>query len=452
MISIIDNLLKHQNIAYAIFNPELALIEKSKNLSKVISASNLSINSSIYDIFPEFFGSEDLIEEIIKGTGENLGIQKVNKVDSKGNLFYVDYKLLPTFEENKPLLLLVSNSTEKSTLEQNIQQKNNEIKILKESLANLNREAINNILGTSEAMKVVKNFIKKVANINETTIMLTGASGTGKTLVARGIHNSSENSNAPFVEINCATIPPSLLESEIFGHIKGSFTSAVDNKKGLLEEANGGTLFLDEIGELPISVQPKFLSFLESKRFRPVGGTKEISVNVRIIAATNKDLKEAISQKDFREDLYYRINVLSLEIPSLRERNDDIVIIAEYFVKQFSNNFKKISPSFSDSAKTKLKNYSWPGNIRELRNIIERAVIFCESEIIDYDDLLITEDDFKNHQNVIIPEEGIDMLELEKKYINAALNSAKGNQTKAAKLLGLTLDTFRYRIKKHNEN
>lgn len=454
METIIDLLLSKKNISYAIFNSSLNIIKKSNNLYKSLHLNSSYAQNSIYDIFPEFFGSEEEILEVLSGVKKEYCLGKVNKYDKDGKLDYLDYLVLPISDPEKSILVIVTNSTESSTLEQKVQQQTNEIKILKESISNLRKNAIKQILGSSTEIENVKKFIKKVANIKGTTILLTGESGTGKTFIAKGIHNYSDYSDTPFIEINCAAIPSTLIESELFGHVKGAFTGAVESKKGLLEEAEGGTLFLDEIGELPLNVQPKFLSFLETKKFRHVGATKEISVNTRIIAATNKDLKKAVKEKEFREDLYYRINVISLNIPALRERLNDIIIIAQRFIDTLSLDLNKYGISLSDSAKEKLLNYSWPGNIRELKNCIERAMIFCESKIIESYDLILTESDLKikNESENILPEDGISLLDIERRYLEEALKKADGNQTKAAKLLDLSLDTFRYRIKKHNLN
>lgn len=451
--SFIDLLLLKKNISYAVFNKSLNLIAKSKNLFKDINHS-ADDDKSINNIFPEFVGLEKELLELLSGVRKEYTLEKVNKYNNDGSIFYLDYVAIPIIDLESKILIIITNSTLQSKLEQKVQQQDNEIKILKESITHLKKNTIKQILGRSKEIESVKSFIKKVANIKETTILLTGESGTGKTFIAKGIHNYSDYSDTPFIEINCAAIPSTLIESELFGHVKGAFTGAVESKKGLLEEAEGGTLFLDEIGELPLNVQPKFLSFLETKKFRHVGTTKEISVNTRIIAATNKDLKKAVMEKEFREDLYYRINVVSLNIPSLRERLDDILIIAQRFIDTLSIDLNKNGISLTESAKEKLMSYSWPGNIRELKNCIERAMIFCESKIIDSDDLLILESDFinKNESKNILPEDGISLFDIERNYLKEALKKSEGNQTKAAKLLDLSLDTFRYRIKKHNLN
>ena len=450
MDNILEVLLDQQKISYAIFDQNLELIQHSPNFIYSVELENLEIGLLLTDLFPEFFSFEKEIMNLLKTEKQSFKIEMVNKIDEDGNIIYFDY-IFTSLNSNK-LLLSVSDSSEYSSLKQKILQQQNEIKILKESISSINADSYEKILGTSDVIISVKKFIKKVADLYGTTILLTGESGTGKTLVARAIHNASKNFSSPFVELNCATIPSTLLESELFGHVKGAFTSAVENKKGLLEEANGGTIFLDEIGELPLSVQPKFLSFLESKRFRRVGSTKELTVNCRIITATNKDLKSAVSQKEFREDLYYRINVISFNIPALRERDNDILIIAKHLVSIFNKEFNKCISGFTNKAEKKLLNYSWPGNIRELRNVIERAAIFCDCEKIDDFDIVInvTDPEEKNKPNILIPPDGISFENLEKEYIQQALIQTEGNQTKAAKLLNLSLDTLRYRIKKFN--
>ncbi|MFZ1291660.1 MAG: sigma-54 dependent transcriptional regulator [Melioribacteraceae bacterium] len=452
MADIYNQLLNEKNIGFALYDNKLKLIDISENLEKILQLDKINFEQTIFDTFLEFFGSEKEIYDVQSGKKNKLSIEKVNKFGKDGEIKYLDFSIISSKENKNNILVIVSDSTSESSLQQKIKQQLNEINILKESLTHLKKDSINNILGKSDLIISVKNFIKKVASVKETSILLTGESGTGKTLIARAIHNLSYNNEAPFVEINCATIPATLLESEIFGHVKGAFTNAVENKKSLLEEANGGTLFLDEIGELPISLQPKLLTFLETKKYRSVGSTKENQVNTRIITATNRDLKKAVSQKEFREDLFYRINVISLEIPALRERNEDILILTQYFIKHFSNEFCKANISLTKNAEEKLLNHTWPGNIRELKNVIERAMIFCEKPKIDYDDIYIFETDqkLKNKIDFSIPNEGISLVDLEKKYLENALKKAEGNQSKAAKLLHLSLDTFRYRIKKYD--
>lgn len=450
MFSFIEKYLIENGIAFVIFDSDLCLLEKSKNFTKISHIEKAKKGESLFYIFPEFYGSENEISSIQSGIKESFSLIKINKY-VKNKLYYLDY-FFTLYDKTSNIVLFISDSTFCTSLEQKIKQQQNELNILKERLYHKNQNFLENIWGESKKIKSLKENISKIAKIKGTTILLTGESGTGKTLVARAIHSLSENSEAPFVEINCATIPDSLIESEIFGHVKGAFTNALENKKGLIEEANSGTLFLDEIGELPINLQPKLLSVLESKKFRQLGSNKEISVNTRIIAATNKDLKKAIEEKEFRDDLYYRINVISLEIPSLRERNDDILLLAEKFIEIISTELNKNINGFTERAKKKLVNYDWPGNIRELKNIIERALIFCETEKLDDHDLIISESDLQKEKDAftLILTEEVSLDEIEKKYLENAIKQTNGNQTKAAKLLGLSSDKFRYRIKKHN--
>ncbi|MBK8946304.1 MAG: sigma-54-dependent Fis family transcriptional regulator [Ignavibacteriae bacterium] len=450
MINIYNQLLSEKKIGFALYDNKLNLVEKSENLTSILQTTEIKFEHSIFDTFPEFFGSEKEIYEVQSKKKFKFSIEKVNKLSKYGEIKYLDFTVIPSSENQNYILVIVSDSTSESSLQQKIKQQQNEIKILRESLTQIKNDSINNILGKSELINSVKKFITKVSNVKDTSILITGESGTGKTLIARAIHNLSNRNDSQFVEINCATIPATLLESEIFGHVKGAFTNAVENKKGLLEEANGGTLFLDEIGELPISLQPKLLTFLETKKYRSVGSTKENQVNTRIITATNRDLKKAVEQKEFREDLFYRINVVSLEVPALRERNEDIMVLANHFIKHFSNEFCKTNIQITRDAEKKLINHSWPGNIRELKNVIERAMIFCEKNIIDAEDIFISESGKKSEikLNSEIPDEGISLLDIEKKYLKNALEKSNGNQSKAAKLLNLSLDTFRYRLKK----
>ncbi|MCU0646064.1 MAG: sigma 54-interacting transcriptional regulator, partial [bacterium] len=349
------------------------------------------------------------------------------------------------------LLCLISDTTSETSLEQKIIQQKHEIELLQASLLSYGNYSAWGILGESEPINTVRNFIGKIAPIRNTTILLQGESGTGKNLVARAIHQSSMEPKSSFVEINCTSIPPTLLESEIFGYEKGAFTNAIASKKGLLEEADGGTLFLDEIGELPLSVQAKFLSFLETKRFRRLGSTQERSVDIRVIAASNKDLKQAVENHEFREDLFYRIHVVTLKLPALRELGHDIIIIADHFITIFAYDFKKKARGLTEKAKAKLLSHPWRGNVRELRNVIERAVIFTEGNRIDQEDIILGEEKQTRQttDQIHIPENGLSLFDVEKNLLLEALSRASGNQSRAARLLGLSLDTFRYRMKKY---
>lgn len=334
------------------------------------------------------------------------------------------------------------------------------------------KEAVtfDHIIGESPVLKQIIQLSKKIAKTQATTILLLGESGTGKDLFARAIHHESSQNVKPFVTINCSSLPETLLESELFGYEKGAFTDAKQQKKGLFEIADGGTVFLDEIGEVNMSTQIKLLSVLENRVIRRVGGTASIPVEIRIIAATNKDLKKAVEEKLFREDLYYRLKVFQITLPPLREHKEDIPLIADYFIKYYNNQFKKNITSVHKTAIALLKKYDWPGNIRELRNVIERAVILetmdtlqTESlprEIVHLDDKLnvaaaeMAESHFPGIKKlspgeIEIPEEGISLFGLEKQVIKQVLDRTENNQTKAAQLLKISRDTLRYKIKKY---
>ncbi len=244
-------------------------------------------------------------------------------------------------------------------------------------------KSIESMVGNSSVINTIKNQIFEYSKHDSATVLITGQSGTGKELVASALHNLSERRDKEFVEINCASIPENLLESELFGYEKGAFTDAKSSKAGLLEKADGGSLFLDEIGEMSPLLQAKLLRVIENKKFMRLGSTKEITSDVRIIAATNKNLKEAISKKNFREDLYYRLNVLRIELPALKERGEDIILLANYFLENFRKKFNKKITGFSDESKNRLLGYEWPGNIRELKNIVERICILQKQQIVE---------------------------------------------------------------------
>jgi two-component system response regulator AtoC len=451
VLDVFDQILKERKVAFAVFDQDFILTKSSNNFPNIIHNHSIEPNNSIWDIFPELFGSENQVSAVFQKKQKKYQIEKINKYSESGALHYYDLTLLPFKNKTTQLLCIVADTTQETSLEQEIRQKKFEIELLQASLSSYGNYFISDILGESDKIREVREFVGKIANIRNTTILLEGESGTGKNLVARAIHKLSLESKSPFIEVNCASIPPTLLESEIFGHEKGAFTSAIASKKGLLEEASGGTFFLDEIGELPVSLQAKFLSFLENKTFRRLGSTQERKVDIRVIAATNKDLKQAVENNEFRQDLFFRINVVNLNLPPLRELEEDTVIIADHFIRIFAYDFKKKVKGLTQAAKDKLLNYPWPGNVRELRNVIERAVIFAEGEEIDANEIILVEGKQKDllGQEFSIPENGISLFDVEKKLILDSLSRTNGNQSRAAKLLGLSLDTFRYRMKKY---
>ena len=316
-----------------------------------------------------------------------------------------------------------------------------------------------NLLGASPEMKKIFDLIPRAAAA-KTNVLITGESGTGKELVAKAIHAQSPRSALPFVPINCGGIPEALLESELFGYKKGAFTGATVNKKGFFEVADGGTVFLDEVGELPLSLQVKLLRVVQEKTFMPVGGTEEIKVDVRIISATNRDLEKKVMEGTFREDLYYRLNVIHLHIPPLRERIDDIPLLATFFLRKYAQELGKQVTEISSYSMDCLLHYSFPGNVRELENIIEKGVALASTSIMLPESLELSK--FKaveqdtwpaaDKGTVLIPPEGVQLDELlerlEKDHITEALKLAKGSITGAAKLLGISFRSMRYRLEK----
>ena len=295
---------------------------------------------------------------------------------------------------------------------------------------------------------VVRELLVKVSSSPASTILLTGESGTGKDLAARCVHHASARAGRPFMHITCSAMPETLLESELFGHEKGAFTDARQQKKGLLEQAEGGTVYLDEIGEMTPLLQAKLLRFLEEKTFRRVGGGADITVDVRVIAATNRDLDNAVVNKEFREDLYYRLSVLSVPLPPLRERAGDLPLLVKFFVDDFDREFGKTVREVSAEAMKLLESHHWPGNIRELRNVLERAVLLSEGATLEAEDLRVIAPRVPIGDGFRLPPHGLVFEDLERELVRQALDRAGGNQTRAATLLGMTRDQIRYRIQK----
>ncbi len=319
-------------------------------------------------------------------------------------------------------------------------------------------EGFEEIIGASDKIAEVIELARKVGRSDFTSVMITGENGTGKGALAKAIHNASERSEGPFIEVNCAAIPKNLLESEFFGYEKGAFTDAKNRKMGLFELSNGGTIFLDEVGEIDFNLQAKLLKFLDSRTIRRVSGTQFLPVDVRIICATNRDLKTAIDQKRFRVDLYYRLNVIEITLPPLRDRIEDIRPIAENYAELFSKRMKKGEIGISEDALGLLESYSWPGNIRELINMLERAVLLNSSGEIRPEDLPIKKQEREIILNIMeqegmirvdLPPQGASLDDIEKGVIVAALRHTDGNVTRTADLLKVERGTLRYKMKKH---
>ena len=346
--------------------------------------------------------------------------------------------------------LIIKNALEKKNL-----QKENIL--LKQVVRD--RYHFENIIGQSSKMLALYDLLEKVAP-TKTNILITGESGTGKELAAKAIHFNSPRKEKPFVTLNCGAIPEPLIESELFGHMKGAFTDAIATKKGLFEVADEGTIFLDEISELPLLMQVKLLRVLQDKEFKRVGGTEDIRVDVRIISATNKDLEEAVREKRFREDLFYRLNVIQIKLPRLRERREDIPLLADHFLKKYSEELNKNISRISSEALRILLNYEFPGNVRELQNIIERAVALETTQELTTQNLSSYLDEQiplkKGPVDLEIPNEGIDLEkvvgDLERTLLLKALDKTKGIKKKAAELLHINFRSMRYRLEKYGLN
>jgi DNA-binding NtrC family response regulator len=312
------------------------------------------------------------------------------------------------------------------------------------------------LVGVHSSLKEIIRQAREVARYTEATVLITGESGTGKELIAKSIHHLSDRREAPFIEINCASIPVNLLESELFGHEKGAFTDASARKAGLFETANKGTIFLDEIGEMDPAMQAKLLRVLESRQLRRVGGTKNIEVDVRVISATNRNLKEAIKGGQFREDLFYRLNVFPIHIPPLRERREDIPVLAAFYLDKYSRAFSRGFQEISEDSKTFLSSYNWPGNIRELKNVIEKICIIHQGPTLLPNHLPAEISGTNGHSqknNGLFPDIGTIGLEeaveeFERKIIEKALENSNGNVLKAAELLKIPRGTLRYKMGK----
>jgi len=305
---------------------------------------------------------------------------------------------------------------------------------------------IDAIIGASPAMQSVKALVARIATSPASTVLLTGETGTGKDLAAKAIHFASARATRPFVNITCSALPEQLLESELFGHERGAFTDARQQKRGLFETADGGTVFLDEIGEMTPGLQAKLLRFLEEKTFKRVGGLADVRVDVRVVAATNRDLEREVKAGKFREDLFYRLQVMPIGLPSLRERKGDAVRLANYFIDQFNREFRKRVRGLSPAAMALIDQYQWPGNVRELRNAIERAMLLSDRETLEPQDFTLTRT--VNPTEFRLPPEGVNLEEVERQLLVQALERSGGNQTHAAQLLGINRDQVRYRIEK----
>jgi DNA-binding NtrC family response regulator len=343
---------------------------------------------------------------------------------------------------NKPfnldeVALLVEKALETSSLRR-------EVRALRSSQGRY--YSIDAIIGASPAMTTVKGLLARVAKSPASTVLLTGETGTGKDLAAKALHYNSDRASRAFVNITCSALPEHLLESELFGHERGAFTDARQQKRGLLETADGGTVFLDEIGEMTPGLQAKLLRFLEEKTFKRVGGLTDVRVDVRVVAATNRDLEKDVKSGKFREDLFYRLQVMPITLPPLRERRGDVLMLANFYIDQFNSEFRKKIRGLSPGAASLLEHYQWPGNVRELRNAIERAMLLVDRSHLEPEDFTLTRT--VSPVEFVLPPEGVKLEEVERQLLVQALERAGNNQTQAAQLLGINRDQVRYRIEK----
>jgi two-component system, NtrC family, response regulator AtoC len=344
---------------------------------------------------------------------------------------------------NKPfnlddVVLLVEKALETSQLRR-------EVRALRSSQEK--EYGLDAIIGASPAMQRIKSLLTRIAASPASTVLLTGETGTGKDLAAKALHYNSSRAARSFVNITCSALPEQLLESELFGHERGAFTDARQQKRGLFETADGGTVFLDEIGEMTPALQAKLLRFLEEKTFKRVGGLSDLRVDVRVVAATNRNLEAEVEAGKFREDLFYRLQVMPIHLPPLRERRGDVPLLASYFIDRFNREFRKHVRGLSRDAGELLQQYGWPGNVRELRNAIERAMLLIDRPWLEPDDFTTLTRTI-NPAQFRLPPEGVNLEEVERQLLMQALDRAGGNQTQAAQLLGINRDQVRYRIEK----
>lgn len=319
---------------------------------------------------------------------------------------------------------------------------------------NQQQDLFGDIIGQSQAMEEMFKQLRRIAD-SEATLLITGESGVGKELTARAVHSHSRRETKPLISINCAAMPAQLLESELFGYVKGAFTDARTSKKGLFQEADGGTLFLDEIGEIPIDLQPKLLRVLEERKVRPLGGVNETPVDVRIITATNRDLETAVEEGLFREDLFYRLNVIKVAIPPLRSRGTDILLLAHKFIEQFAKKQKREVNGITEAAVQKLLDYSWPGNVRELRNAVEHAVALTQFEKIVPEDLPAKIVTYSNDQLLLPSNDPMELVSLEtmeKRYIQHVLKSTSSNKTLTARILKIDRKTLYRKLQAYEKD
>jgi transcriptional regulator with PAS, ATPase and Fis domain len=457
VISQLKGMLAVLGIGYLSFDADLMIVARDRIAKSIFSPGDTG--GSLLSEFPELVGSEAMLAEVLSGERKSYHLQYLNRVDADGRTTYWHLTALADPDirgdtKSGPVggLLLLEAVTELARLQQTVNQQRYEHVLLRQHAALRGRFLMDSILGDSPAILGLRDKIATLSKVPTATVLLLGESGTGKNLAARVIHYSAMPPDAPLVEINCGALPENLIEAELFGVEKGAFTHATASRVGLLEEASGGSIFFDEIGELPLNVQAKLLSALESKTIRRLGSNRAIRVNTRVIAATNRDLATEVAARRFREDLFYRLNVVALTMPPLRTLGEDIITISYHLLSVFNLEFKKKVSAFTPAAEEKMHRYTWPGNVRELSNCIERAMIFAQKETIDAPELILSaipQSGANGAGTWEVPPEGIELEDVERKLILSALERTDRNKTKAARLLGLSRDTLRYRLEKY---
>lgn len=445
MNSLLAHILDQLHFAYACFSAEREILAHNRTFAHISD----SVSGKIEEALPELVGLEEVIHKIARGEKKEFKLELIQRQDESSEHYY-NFHFLALADKQCPAILLIEDVSELTHKKQEILQQQNEILLLQQLAVERSHFLSSSILGQSPAIQKLRQLINKIALAPSSSVLLLGESGSGKNLVARVLHYNSPAADHNFIEINCAAIPESLLEAELFGYERGAFTTALRERQGLIEEANEGTLFLDEIAELPLKLQAKLLSVLEAKKFRRLGSNREQTVNFRLVAATNRNLQQMVQDGLFREDLFYRLNVVSVQLPPLRELGADILLIADHFREVFNREFKKEVQGFTAAAQKALLEYNWPGNVRELSNCIERAMIFAEDTFIDETDLLFQAQKQHSATGWALPDEGLNLEEIEINLLRSALKKSGGNKSKAARLLGLSRDTLRYRLEKYN--
>jgi DNA-binding NtrC family response regulator len=448
---VVDDERSMRELLELVFKREGYSVETAENGTRALDL----VRNNLFDLIisdvkmPDISGI-DLLERVRETSPDTLVIMitAFATVDTARRAFKLgaeDFVIKDSGFDVEELKVIVGKALEKKRLRQ-------ENVLLKRELRQ--RSSLDNIIGRSPQMQAVYQMIETVA-ATTSTVLITGESGTGKELVARAIHNLSNRAAAPFVSINCGAFTETLLESELFGYMKGSFTGAVSNRKGLFEAAEGGTIFLDEIGETTPAMQVKLLRVLQERSIRRVGGVEEIPVDCRVVAATNRDLAQMVEDGTFRNDLYYRISVIPIEMPPLRQRRVDIPDLVRHFLDKYSSAAGRSALDISEDAARYLESYDWPGNVRELENTIERAVALESASVIKQERLpeRILKYKPRNITELDLPEEGIDLeaylAQLEKDYIIRALQRTGGNQTRAAEILHMPVRSLRHLLDKH---